>query len=322
MEAPSLEIRDRYNAWIKGGSYTDEQVSDFSGLPVRSLRELHQLGALTPLSSRPGRGNKRLWDRAAIVRAALTSTVMLGGYSLPVAARIAQAWANSHNTKDAFSYASDWQAIFDTAGKKWAASRENGRKVLATWLSEEYSGGAIDPECDAYLDIVDGEHLIARIIDYDSDIIAEMKLCDIDEEKRKILRIGRLVENGSSIVVSDYIFADKPLTPGQVAVFDQVIDGESVLDILKRFGVENLGFLDGGGRYVDPEFLKLKDEEKKDETIDYKSESISDRQYRITEERNIEKEYTRSIINTARTTLSINMTLSQRFAMRKALGLE
>lgn len=316
MNAHGSDIGTRYDEWMQGGAYTDEEASLISGLQVRAMRELHQLGALTPLSSRPGRGNKRLWDRHGIIKATLTAAVMVGGYSLPISARIATAWTNSYFIKDAFSYAPDWAALQGRPSQKWAAERHDGRKVIEVWLSDEFAGGEIDLESDAYLEVIDGEHLIARTVNYDRPLL--VGISEGGDPERAIVRLGRLVDGGASLVGADFIDAERPLTPAQLAVFDQVIDGESVRDILRRFDVENLSFLEGGGRLVDPGFLGLKEEAR---PAGNPGETKDERLQRIESAKRAEETRTRQILLTARTVLSINMTLAQRLALRRMLKL-
>ncbi|GEM_PF-3235963 len=307
-----------YTAWISRGSgYSDEQASTISGLPIRALRELHQLGALTPLTSRPGRGNKRLWDRWAIERAALTGAVMLGGYSLPVAARIATAWANSSSTKDALTHSPSWEDIHHDNPDRWVPLRANGEPVHLAWLSDAFAARQADPECDAFLDIIDGEHLIARTINYD----AKMSLRDLKlkDGERRTVRLGRLAEGGAALISADYIYAEKPLTAGQIALFDQVVDGESIRDILERFCVEGLSFLNGGQNFVDPDFMRMS-EEPRDVSF-LQDATWQDRERRLKEIKATEMARTNSILESARTVLSINMTQALRLALRRAIGL-
>ena len=307
-----------YRAWISRGSgYSDEQASTISGVHVRALRELHQLGALTPLTSRPGRGNKRLWDRWAIERAALTGAVMLGGYSLPVAARIATAWCNSSSAKDALMHSPSWEDIHQDSPDRWAPLRASGEPVHLAWLSDAFAAGQADPECDAFLDIVDGEHLIARIIDYDVKVsLRDLKLKD---GERRTVRLGRLAEGGAALISADFIYAEKPLTAGQIALFDQVVDGESIRDILERFGVEGLSFLNGGQNFVDPDFMRMS-EEPRDVSF-FQGTTQQDRDRRLEEIKAAETARTQSILESARTVLSINMTQALRLALRSAMGL-
>lgn len=317
MQSLPADIGTRYDEWMDGGAYSDDQAAAASGLGVRALRELHQIGALTPLSSRPGRGNKRLWDRSAIIRAALTASVMMGSYSLPVAARIAIAWTNSYFIKDAFSYAPDWAAIKNLQSTQWAPEREEGDKIHLSWMSDDFAAGQVDPHHDAYLEIIDGEHLIARTINYERPLI--QGFVDPANGDRAIVRLGRIANGGSAIVAADYIDATRPLTPAQVALFDQVVDGESVRDILKRFDVEHLGFLKGGGRLVDPEFLGLSIEDRLGPKLP--DETPQERRHRIDQAKADEERRTLQILATAKTVLSINMTLTQRLVMRRILGL-
>jgi hypothetical protein len=302
---------------MSGGAYSDEDASNFSGLPVRTLRELHKVGALTPLSSRPGRGNRRLWDRHAIVRAAQVAAVMTGGLSLPVSARIALAWTNSASIKDAFSYAPDWDSIHDATGQSWTPRRKDGRDVVAVWLSEEFAEGQVDAEGDAFLKIIDNEHLIAEVVDYDADILR--RLAEPPSERRKCIRLGRLQDGGLSIVSADYIHAQRALTPAQIAAFDQKVDGESVREILARFEIEGLEFLKGGGRYVDPEFLRLRRETEGRPWV--RPSSPEELQARVRQDAADEQARIEIILGTAQSVLSINMTLAQRRATRRALAL-
>lgn len=317
MTPPAAPFEERFREWTAGGAYSDDEASDFSGLPVRTLRELHKVGALTPLSSRPGRGNRRLWDRHAIVRAAQVAGVMTGGMSLPVSARIALAWTNSASIKDAFSYAPDWESIHDTTGVSWAPRRNDGRDVVGVWLSDDFTDGQVDPEHDAFLKIIDNEHLIAEVVDYEEDMLR--RLGQDPGERRKRIRLGRLEEGGLSIVSTDYIHAQRALTPAQIAVFDQKVDGESIRDILERFEIEGLDFLQGGGRYVDPEFLRLSREADKRPWV--RPSSPDELRARVREDAAEEQATIDRILGTAQSVLSINMTLAQRRTTRRAMGL-
>jgi DNA-binding transcriptional MerR regulator len=317
MTVDTTTLKERFQNWMSGGAFSDEEASDFSGLPVRTLRELHKVGALTPLSSRPGRGNRRLWDRDAIVRAAQVAGVMTGGLSLPVSARVALAWTNSSSTKDAFSYAPDWESIHDATGQSSTPRRKDGRDVVSVWLTDEFAEGQVDVEGDAFLKIVDNEHLIAEVVDYDADILRRLRVDPGERQKR--IRLGRLQEGGLSIVSTDYIHAQRALTQAQIAAFDLKVDGESVREILERFEIEGLEFLKGGGRYVDPEFLRLSPET--DGRPWVRPSSPEEVQARVRQKAADEQALIDRILGTARSILSINMTLAERRTTRRALGL-
>jgi hypothetical protein len=242
---------------------------------------------------------------------------MLGGFSLPVAARLATAWANSISIKDAFYYVPSWSEIFEPDPRARAPAYHDGRLVHAAWLSDTFADGQVDEEADAYLQIIDGEHLVALVVEHDT---FQVMRPDRPGPERRPVRLGRLIDNGAAIVSVDYIDAQRPLTPAQLAVFDQIVDGESVRDILKRFDVEQLDFLEGGGRFTDPGFLGLRAEESSD-TAPQAAETLEERRARIAEARDAEALRLQHILNTACAVTSINMTLAERRATRRMLGL-
>lgn len=210
-----------------------------------------------------------------------------------------------------------WEDIHHDSPDRWAPLRANGESVHLAWLSDAFATGQADPECDAFLDIIDGEHLIARIIDYD----AKMSWRDrkLKDGERRTVRLGRLAEGGAALISADYISAEKPLTAGQIALFDQVVDGESIRDILERFGVESLSFLDGGQNFVDPDFMRMS-EEPRDVSL-FQCATQQDRGRHLEEIKAAETARTQAILKSARTVLSINMTQALRLALRRAMGL-
>jgi DNA-binding transcriptional MerR regulator len=333
MTQDLLTLKQRTADWLADKGFSDEQVAEYSGVSVRNLRELAQLGAINPLlTGASGRGAKRMWDRRTVMLAALIRAATEAGFSLPVAARIAHTWKKSVSSKDALEYGDapwellDWsedgRPVIPRDDKRYPGPlRENGEPVVAAWLSDHFADGEVDPDHDARLDIINGEHLIAWSNDYSCQMkfLGSMERpCKPFGHERECTRIARLKDGGAAIVGVDYIMTNRPITPAQRAAFDQVVDGESLIQILERNYVEQLHFLDGGSGYVDPDFLNVEDEPREPYE---KPQSPAELRERVEASKLAERERVGQILRSARSTISINATLAQRLAVRRALGL-
>jgi hypothetical protein len=71
------------------GLFTDEDVTDCTGLSVRGLRELIKIGAVRTITGRRGRGRVRLCDPITLKRAAVIAALNQAGFSLAMSGRIA-----------------------------------------------------------------------------------------------------------------------------------------------------------------------------------------------------------------------------------------
>jgi len=71
------------------GLFTDRDITECTGLSVRSWRELIKIGAVRTTTVGRGPGRVRLCDTATFKRTAIIAAIKGAGFSLPVAGRIA-----------------------------------------------------------------------------------------------------------------------------------------------------------------------------------------------------------------------------------------
>jgi hypothetical protein len=128
-----MTLEDAFNRW-RDGEFSDDEVSGFTGLTPRALRDLAKWGAIETAGGEKGRGKRRAWKRRAICKAAMTAAFHRAGLSLPMSARLAFHYWNLPNLMRVMNY--DPMIRFPTWEKlERHGSRKTSRFHVATRTS-------------------------------------------------------------------------------------------------------------------------------------------------------------------------------------------
>ena len=303
---------DAFNRW-RDGDFSDDEVSSFTGLTPRALRDLAKWGAIEASGGGKGRGKRRAWKRPAICKAVMTSALHKGGLSLPMAARIAfYVWnIQPNNSNDPMLRFPKWEEldkpILDTA------ERQPGEHAVKKWLTDDFATPRHDDDFDSYVHIVNGSYVIAEAAVVPSyrrmradqsdpdlgdkiDAMLRAKVGGTFEEMLTVI-LGRISEDGSTFYTwhrprRKRMFNDRDRAKWEKAK----AEGVELQDFLKTLPPE---------RFIEDQYA--------DEI------SLDFLQYQLEPEANTEKAASAFFNFTTKT--SVNVTLAMRMAMRSAIGL-
>lgn len=129
--------------------YTDEEISDLSGLHIDTIRKAVVYGAVKPAAGGRGRSNKRMWSIDALVRLVPIAALKDAGYSLQLAHTISfvphfHSELHIFNPKwMAMNGAADNEGWWDPAVTEVKPSLRDFRIVVvnSTWVFFDYVRG-------------------------------------------------------------------------------------------------------------------------------------------------------------------------------------
>jgi len=289
-----MDLKTAYERWEQG-EFADEELSEISGLAIRSLRDLAKWGAIETSGGGKGRGKRRKWKRPAICKAAMTAAFQRAGLPLPMGARLAFHFWNlqPNNSYDPFMRFPKWEKLAEPFD--WE-KRADGEHVIKAYLTDDFANARHDEDFDSYVHIINGVYVIAQsaVVPYiqafheeGRDAMAEMFF----------VRLGRLSDDGNTFLTWH--------RPRRKRFFNE--EERAAWETAKAEGVELKDFLANLGPRWDME------EQYGDEI------SLDFLQYQLEPEANEEK--ASKAFNNFTVKTSVNVTLAMRTAMRRAIGL-
>jgi hypothetical protein len=144
----------------RAGQFTDEDVTDCTGLSVRSWRELIKVGAVRTITDERGRGRKRACDATTFKRASVISALHREGFSLPTAGRLAYLIPLDHliyNSSDPITILIDRSRKVDPA----TGLPPRRKQPLADWFDPN-KPAKVDPGNDCLIEIYDARFVGVR----------------------------------------------------------------------------------------------------------------------------------------------------------------
>lgn len=280
--------------------YTDEEISDLSGLHIDTIRKAVVFGAVKPARGGRGRNNKRMWSIDALLRLVPIAALKNAGYSLQLAHTISfipqlhselyifhPAWISSNG-------ASDDEGWWDPAAAEVKPSPRDFRIVVvnSAWVFFDYVRGYNIINADGSPMRVSGS-LAGRINPSGTKLFVpnDWSKFYYSTDKNGVIRSFALWEG----LNTEFNCVGKSL----VWQYDPSIDSasaiQSAIDLRQSAGIEAYGY-EHGATYT------LTDEE---------VDEATPAGYRMAEDA-----YRRPT-----SVLDLNIGLNLRIAMRRALGL-